>query len=467
MRKVIFFLLFALSFKSILAQETLPKNQTACALCSMSIKDELHAAQIVDRDEHIFFGSIECLMNFLAAHPEEQHQQFFVADYFKNGRFINAKEAFYLQTSKIKSPMGANLSAFSSKTAAEKASALEDDRIYDWKKLKEKFAGPATGAIMHDHFRPDAYAPIGVMGDHLHHKGSLMFSFTFMGMQMNGMQQGTEKLDNADVFENYMMVPQEMNMKMYMLGAMYAPTNHLTFMFMQNYFVKDMDAKMKMLMNGLPVYTDFSTASSGWGDLSLEALYGVLNIAHSSLHLNAGLNFPVGNIDERDDTPMAENSKLPYPMQLSSGTFDVLLGTTFKQTFEKASWGTQFLATLRTGENDNDYRLGNVYKLNTWAAYRLLKQVSFSGRAEAAIIDPIKGADPELNPMMSPTANPKNTGAEIVKTFVGFNFTFTQNSTLKNLRFGAEAGLPVYANYDGLQMKEDLSFNLGLKYSLL
>ena len=36
----------------------------------------------------------------------------------------------------------------------------------------------------HNHFRPDSHAPIGVMGDHLHHKGGLMVSLRYMDMMM-------------------------------------------------------------------------------------------------------------------------------------------------------------------------------------------------------------------------------------------------------------------------------------------
>lgn len=449
------------------AQKALPKSHISCTFCSMSIKDELHAAQIDQHDSSLFFGSIECMMNYLSAHPNVKKEQLFIADYNDNGNFIEAKNAFYLQSRAIKSPMGENLTGFSTRKAAEKATDLKGDQIFDWDQLQEKFSGPATGLMLHDHSRPDAHAPIGVMGDHLHHQGSLMFSFRYMNMQMQGLQHGTEELDNADVLAKYMMAPEEMDMNMYMLGLMYAPSSNLTLMLMQSYLSKDMDMQMKMLMSGMPVYTSFSTASSGWGDLSLQALYGIFSIGNTSLHLNAGLSLPLGSIDRRDDTPMADNARLPYPMQLSSGTFDLLLGSTFKQTFEDASWGAQFMATLRTGENDNDYRLGNSYKLNTWAAYRLLTNLSLSGRIMGSTTNGIKGADPELNPMMSPTANASYSGGELVKAFAGFNIAFSQTSFLKDLRLGAEAGYPVYANYNGIQMDEELSFILGLKYSIL
>ena len=71
-----------------------------------------------------------------------------------------------------------------------------------------------------------------------------------------------------------------------------------------------------------------------------------------------------------------------------------------------------------------------------------------------------------LNPMMVPTANTNNYGGEKIKSFLGFNFLFNQNSGLKNFKLGVEVGAPIYENYNGVQMDENRSFQIGLKYSI-
>lgn len=40
--------------------------------------------------------------------------------------------------------------------------------------------------------RADGHAPIGVMGDHLHKKGSYMLSYRFMRMSMAGNRDGPQ-----------------------------------------------------------------------------------------------------------------------------------------------------------------------------------------------------------------------------------------------------------------------------------
>ena len=71
--------------------------------------------------------------------------------------------------------------------------------------------------------------------------------------------------------------------------------------------------------------------------------------------VGAGISFPTGSIDKKDDTPAAPDQQLPYPMQLGSGTFDLLPGLTYLGQAGKLGWGAEAMATLRLGENSNDY----------------------------------------------------------------------------------------------------------------
>ena len=46
------------------------------------------------------------------------------------------------------------------------------------------------------------------------------------------------------------------------------------------------------------------------------------------------------------------------------------------------------------------------------------------------------------------------------------NFAFPKESIFKNIRFGVEAGAPIYEYYNGIQMNENLTLNFGVKYSI-
>ena len=452
--------------KNTFAQNT--KTSKQCTHCNMVIKDKLHNSEaILSNKKIIYFDAIECLLNYTKDKKETSFFKLSVADY-TNGNLIDAKTATYLISDLIKSPMGANLSAFKNKKEALKIKKNKTGKLFTWQEIKAEFTSGKVGAVDHHHHhnRPDAHAPIGVMGDHLHAKGGFMVSFRYMNMDMNGNRKGTSSIDNTTIYNSYMVAPQNMKMDMYMLGVMYAPSNKLTLMLMQNFVKNNMNLKAKMMMGGMTMFRDFATSSSGFGDIKLGALYSVYTKGNTSIHLNGTLNLPVGNITQKDDTPMMQNAKLPYAMQLGSGTFDVTLGATYKGNTESVSWGIQPMFTFRTGKNSEDYRFGNSQQVNFWGAYKIADWISVSGRFLAISQGKISGKDTQLNPMMVTTANTNNYGGEKIKSFVGFNFMFNQNSVLKDFRIGVEAGAPIYENYKGVQMNEDVSLQVGVKYSI-
>ena len=461
MKKLTLVLSFTLSlfFGEIFAQNT------QCIHCNMTIKDKLHRAEATIEGKTFNYDAIECLINHIKTKNKTHISLLKVAD-FKTGELVNAKKATYLVSENIPSPMGANLSAFKNFKHASILKSKQGGILYNWESIKEKFENSSFGANTHNHHRPDAHAPIGVMGDHLHSKGSFMVSFRYMDMTMKENKMGANNISNTEIHNNYMVAPNEMEMKMQMLGFMYAPSDNITLMLMQNFIKKNMSSTAKMMMGGMDMMEGFSTKSSGLGDMKLSALINLFNNHKTSLHINSSINIPVGEITAKDDTPMMNDAKLPYVMQLGSGTLDITLGTTYKENYANTSWGTQFLSIIRTGKNTENYRLGNIYQLNIWGAYNFKEYLSFSGRILGVSQNKITGLDEDLNPMMVPAANINNYGGEKIKAFVGMNVAFPKESIFKNIRFGVEAGAPIYEYYNGIQMNENLTLNFGVKYSI-
>lgn len=303
--------------------------------------------------------------------------------------------------------------------------------------------------------RPDGHAPITVMGDHTHHKGGIMFSYRLMNMSMEGNLFENDDINNIAIYEKYNVAPQSMQMQMHMLGMMYAVSHKLTLMLMSNVgVINSMDLKSKMNV-------DFNTRATGLGDMSLTGLYKIFNKNAQTLHLNLGISFPVGNINSKDDTPMGSNMKLPYPMQLGSGTYDGLIGATYLGQREKYSWGIQPMFTIRTGENSEGYRFGNNFNLSGWGAYQLNNWISTSVRLSFNSQGRIKGEDDELNPMMVTTADTNNIGGERINTSLGVNMMLPGN-----LRLGVEYNQPILQKLNGIQMKAQNSIVIGLQFAL-
>ena len=226
------------------------QDQNKCSYCTMHVEDASHLARVQSKSgNELHFDAIECMVNYIKQKEEGDFSSIQVADY-QSEKLIDAKSAFYLKSKAIPSPMGAFLSAFTTKAAAEAVKDQKGGEIFNWETLKKRFANSRYGAIEpshHNHNRPDAYAPSGIMGDHLHAKGGLMVSFRYMNMAMDGNISGSESVSNETVYNSYMVAPQEMDMQMYMLGIMYAPSDKLTLMMMQNYVSKDMDLTARMM----------------------------------------------------------------------------------------------------------------------------------------------------------------------------------------------------------------------------
>ena len=306
--------------------------------------------------------------------------------------------------------------------------------------------------------RPDGYAPISVMGDHVHHKGGWMFSVKNMSMFMNGNLSATTDVSNETIYTNHMVAPQEMQMSMTMLGVMYAPTNYLTLMAMGNYTSNSMDLRTKM-------GTDFTTQSAGLGDVQITALVRILSNNRQSIHGNIGISIPSGSIDQRGDTPMMMNTQLAYPMQLGSGTWDPSVAITYVGQTDKFSWGVQPSYKFRIGENSESYTFGNQLNAVTWGAMKLSDMFSVSASLTYAQTDMISGADADLNPMMMPLFNTMNSGRSQLDAGLGLNF-YVPSGKLKNFRVGIEVKLPVYQDVTGIQMKNTFGGTLGIQYAI-
>lgn len=307
--------------------------------------------------------------------------------------------------------------------------------------------------------RPDGHAPISVMGDHVHHTGEWMFAYRFMYMNMEGLRSGASEVSSSSVLEKYMVTPQNMEMNMHMLGVMFAPSDKLTLMGMTNVTSNNMDLQTRMGQK-------FSTESSGFGDVRISALYQLFNKDRQSLHGELGVSLPTGSIEEKDVTPASEPDEmlLPYPMQTGSGSVDGLAGITYLAQGDFVSFGSQLKSTLRFGDNDKDYHLGNLYKLNTWLAYKAADWISFSGRLEGLVVEEIKGENPQLNKMMVTTADPKNSGGKYITSGLGIN-TLIPSGSLKNLRFAMEYNIPLYQDVNGVQLKTKNTLMFGVQYS--
>ncbi len=328
----------------------------------------------------------------------------------------------------------------------------------------------------------DNHAPIGVMGDHMHKKGDFMLSYRFMHMNMDGNRTGTNRIDPVTIATTesnrfsgvagqpptLRVVPTDMTMDMHMLGGMYAPTDWLTLMAMANYLEKDMSLITFAGGAGTNILGRFSTASNGWGDTKITSLIRLFEDDTHHVHLNLGLSLPTGSIDETDTvlapSGATPNLRLPYAMQLGTGTYDLLPGITYTAHKGAWGWGAQYAAEIRLeSENDEGYAWGYKHSLTAWGSYEWAPWISTSTRLTGYTQESINGIDPQIVAPVQ-TADPDNYGGDVLEFSLGANLIGTKG-VLKDHRLAFEVTAPLYRDLNGPQLETDWTLTVGWQYA--
>ncbi len=332
------------------------------------------------------------------------------------------------------------------------------------------------------HSRYDAadHAPVGVMGDHVHDRGEWMLSYRFMHMDMQGNRLGADAIDPDRIATSIpnrffgrpmqpptlRIVPTRMSMQMHMFGAMYAPTRWLTLMAMGMYVEKEMDHITYMGGKGTAVRGNFRVRTDGIGDTRLSGLIRIHDDGMHAVHLNAGISLPTGSNTKTHEilTPLGTRPtvRVPYAMQLGSGTFDLVPGITYNGRLEKRYWGGQYLGTFRTGA-DNGYSLGDRHELSAWLNYQWQPFVSTALRVQFDTLESIGGIDPMIAGPVQ-TADPDNYGGDELKLNLGVNL-MGQSGGLAGHRLAVELSLPLYRDLNGPQMETDWTVMAGWQYA--
>ncbi|MBR01058.1 MAG: hypothetical protein CMO60_09395 [Verrucomicrobiales bacterium] len=320
--------------------------------------------------------------------------------------------------------------------------------------FKSTFIMLAAAPLALAEYRPDAFAPIGVMGEHLHAKDQFMASYRYMNMRMEQNFVGTGSVSDGSVLADFMVAPADMDMEMHMVGFMYAPTDKFTLMAMVNIVELSMNHHRR---DGL----EFKTKSSGIGDSSINALLGLWEDNGGSLHAGLGILLPTAEVDEQDFIPGPGETRLPYPMQLGSGSWGIAPSLTFKQHHGNWSFGAQTSAKIFLDDNDEGYRLGNKFEFTTWAAAPINEQFSVSIRSTFSGWGNINGEDNDLLSLPVPTADPNLRGGSKLDLSLGLNFFESGTKTSA----GLEIGKTIWQDLDGPQLGSDYWITAGIRFS--
>jgi hypothetical protein len=323
--------------------------------------------------------------------------------------------------------------------------------------------GDLTGLSLQELYNLDIVQP-NVLGGHTHPGGEIMFGYHYMHMNMEDIYQNSRTLSPAEVFaQGFPTIHITMEMDMHMFEAMYAPTERLTFMAMLPY-------KQMSMLHQTSAGHRFTQNADGIGDLEVMGLFTVFGDIRQGGHrliLNAGISFPTGSINVRDHAmgdPSMPLVQLEYPMQLGSGTYDLMPGITYLGDAGRWSWGAQTIETIHLGRNDAGYRFGDQYRLSAWAAYGVTDWCAPSIRLDGRWWENIKGSDARLAANPTPEARTDLQGGRRLDLLFGINF-YMPGGWAKGNRFMVEGGLPVYQHLDGPQLGVSWMLSAGWSYA--
>lgn len=289
-------------------------------------------------------------------------------------------------------------------------------------------------------FRPDGMAPIGVFGDHTLPAGSTFISYRYLQNSYEQIYNGSHRIG---VPTAYPMNPTRMLQDSQVALIEYGATQDftiLTYLPFQHNEINLQSAGGNTL-----------AAMTNPGDIKIYGLYALHRGEGSQLHLNLGISIPTGLLQQILILGGAPVS-FPYQDRTSSGTYDLLLGATYRKQLECWTFGTQANAVIPTGMNTLNYELGNQFQLTSWISRRWDEHWSTSARLDGRIVQNIHGADTNLTPAKSPVFQSNTQASETLNGLLGANYLLTRpGRRFYEQRLFIEAGVPFYGWYAGPQ----------------
>ena len=345
-------------------------------------------------------------------------------------------------------------------------------------------AGPQVHSgtmAMQAMMRPDRVpASIG-FGD-MYHMGRWMVSYNYMRMDMGGNRDGADAISAERIVSSVpnrfagrpmqpptlRIVPLDMSTEMHLFGLMYMPSARINWMMMVPYVDKEMDHVTFRGAAGTTRLGRFTTSSDGVGDVKAGALIRLYRGHGQHLHVTGAVGFPTGSIEERATvlTPAGtlRSVRMPYPMQLGSGTYDLMPGLTYTARFERASLGAQYSGTIRVDENSEGYSLGDEHRASIWGSFVWAPWLSTSVHLRRSDREVIDGADTMIvGPVQ--TADPDNTGGERVELGVGLNLL--GRGIVRGHRLRVEYLVPVHQRLNGPQLELDSTVAVRYQYMFM
>jgi len=301
-------------------------------------------------------------------------------------------------------------------------------------------------------YRAADYGPAGVIWGHTQRKRDWVFFYQYEHLEKKGLLTGDQATSVQQVqASGYTTIPLSQTDNHHTVGIMYAPHDRLTFSLVLPYIERTMDI---VEPGGTGQYN-----SSGIGDARLMFMLPFVRKGRERTQVNVGLSFPTGSIQVKD----ANGNRLPYAMQLGSGSWDLVWGLTYAGQRSVFSWGAQFEGIYRIADNSLGYRVGTVYSASGWFGGNIGDWLNTSVRLLWTRNGNIRGSDPQLDAdkATNPLDDNKRQAGTHVEIGPGVNLLLPFAG---RQRLSFEVIWPIYQDLDGPQLADDIRYIGGYQW---
>ena len=102
----------------------------------MTISDPRFGAELITKKGKLFkFDDVHCLLSFLQKNGQAQMQEIYFVDFNDDHHFIPSKDALFLKSEELRTPMAGNIAAFLHPDSLQSAMQLYKGSILHWNEI--------------------------------------------------------------------------------------------------------------------------------------------------------------------------------------------------------------------------------------------------------------------------------------------------------------------------------------------
>lgn len=297
------------------------------------------------------------------------------------------------------------------------------------------------------------FAPIGIPLAQQVVTGQVGITLRAAHERFSGLRDSRRNLTSAGAFaRGYSIAPTDRWDQHYELEAMFGLNRRLDLYIVLPYTTHEID-------QDLSLGGQSTIESSGLEDIHIGGVFRSYDKGPTRLSFMAGLSLPTGQVDVTDNYAGAPGTTLPYPMQIGTGTFDLLPGVMIESSWRGMQVGARASGRIHLeSAHDEGWFRSNTSRLDLWASKQIAKDLRGSLRAETNWWGDLHGADPDLVPLRNPLEDALRQGGSRVVLYGGLSKDLDSEG---NSRIEFELGLPVEEWLDGPALSQDWTAVIG------